>query len=126
MNVAADDPRSFDMALGHTIRAMRSELAITQQSFAARTRLTQEQIKRYEEGAIRIAPAHLIAVARALGRKVVDLVGEALEGKLPHAKYKDVSELLRAYGEMGAPRQRIALMSFARELAVEESKRGVS
>jgi len=114
------DPHIFNMALGGSIRGVRSAHEMTQQALALRSGLSLLLIRKYEGGAIRVAPAHLVAIARALGcsvyRLVKDVVGE--HGSTKH----DAAGLLKAYGAVQSPRDRSALLSFARELAAEESR----
>lgn len=57
----------------NNIARYRNERALTQAELAARVGVTRRTLARWESGESRPRPAHLIALAVALGRQVVDL-----------------------------------------------------
>ena len=116
-----DTSHIFDTALGLSIRDARGLIAMTQALLAARTGLPLLQIQKYERGLIRVAPAHLVAIARALRTSVYDLI-EAVVGESQTAPRRDAAGLLTAYSALQPPRDKLAMLSFARELAAEENR----
>jgi transcriptional regulator with XRE-family HTH domain len=110
-------PGSIDAALGLQIRSRRVALRLSQKSLGDKLGVTPQQVRNYEHGLTRISVGRLVEIARALGRPVIDLVGELGKAEAPTggpiADYFGLAEapqLLRAYGAMPRALRRMTLM----------------
>lgn len=106
-----DDERSFFIALGQRIAALRKERGLTQVQLAEQLGVSQQTVTAYESGNRRVPISHLPRLAALLGISIESLLGEqpkaAKRGpapklqqqleqvqQLPKAKQRMVSELI--------------------------------
>lgn len=112
-------PDPIDVAVGARIRARRVALKISQTALAKALGLTFQQVQKYEKGANRVSASTLVRVARELGVTVGFLVGEdgetesltlRNEGGLGGVAVAEALELIEAYGRVGDPQVRRAMI----------------
>jgi transcriptional regulator with XRE-family HTH domain len=127
-----DDPADpLDIALGQQIRFLRQQRGLSQQALAERVGLTFQQVQKYEKGANRVSFSRLVAISRALGCSVGDLIQAIEKGFaelsaaptiMSHIRTDGAADLLKAYSAIRSPQRRKALLALARELAEEEKR----
>jgi transcriptional regulator with XRE-family HTH domain len=89
------------------IRSRRDALRVSQKTLGDKLGVTTQQVHDYEHGLTRMSVGRLVEIARALGRPVIDLVGEHGKAEAPtggpiavHFGLAEAPQLLRAYGAM--------------------------
>lgn len=114
---------------GPRIRAYRTGKNLTQGELAKLAGIDQAQISRFENGTIEGTPAQILAIARALGVTVSDIMGDTKEGCTDAARTKDgqisdeAMEFAKAYESL-PPNQRAALRSVAQALVGAAEEQG--
>jgi transcriptional regulator with XRE-family HTH domain len=118
----------IDAEIGARIRARRVWLGLTRLALAKATRISHQQMQKYETGAYRIPVAALVKIAGKLETTVSELAAGEAPSKgdlvsLPGGRLdEDAKRLLAAYSR-ARPDDRSALLSIARGLAVENDRR---
>jgi transcriptional regulator with XRE-family HTH domain len=109
-------PTAADIAVGLRIRALRRAAGRTQKQLADQVGITNAQLHRYEAGASRVAASRLVAIARALGCRVEDLVSADMAGSTSR-HLDEFACLARAFAAISDPKHRAALLSLANTMA---------
>lgn len=114
----------MDIALGAAVRIRRRTLGVSQEALAEQCGVSFQQIQKYENGTNRISFSRLVAIARALKCRVVDLM-DVLDAPdretsedlnlLSRMRTPGAVELLAAYERM-SPDSRAALVSLLKAL----------
>lgn len=114
----------MDIALGAAVRIRRRTLGVSQEALAEQCGVSFQQIQKYENGTNRISFSRLVAIARALKCRVVDLM-DVLDAPdretsadldlLSRMRTPGAIELLSAYERM-SPDSRAALVSLLKAL----------
>ena len=131
----ADDgrrPNAIDAHVGARIRLLRRLAGFSQEALARQLGVTFQQLQKYESGINRIGAGRLFEIARALRAEVADLYTdlEVATARAPEADEAPKAEheimaaaatpdglrLIRAFGRIGDPRRRAALVEMAAAL----------
>ena len=119
----------MDVALGAAVRIRRRTIGISQEALADQCGVSFQQIQKYENGATRVSFSRLAQIARALKRRVVDLM-DVLDGPdrettgdldlLTRMRTPGALELLAAYEQM-TPEARSSRVGLLRALTASNS-----
>lgn len=113
---------ALDSEIGRKVRLRRQMIGMTQEQLAAHLQLTFQQVQKYEKGTNRIASGRLILIAKAL-KCPVSWFYEGVEnadGAPEVSRFFQVTgsvEMAQAFGNIGSPKLRSALLTMATELA---------
>jgi len=124
---AAPDP--IDVAVGARMRMRRKTLGLTQTALAEALGITFQQVQKYERGANRVSASMLVRAAKRLDCPVAFLVGEEPGGfptdetLLTMLAYPGAIDLLHAYTSIEEASSRNAVVTVARALSGQESRR---
>jgi transcriptional regulator with XRE-family HTH domain len=119
-------PHPLDIALGSRIRLRRRELGLSQEQLALQIGITFQQVQKYEHGANRVSFSRLVEIAHALQCSAHDLIGDldkpASEGSMLDTHIARLNkpgavELLEAFCSIPTPKQRLAVLSLAKQLS---------
>jgi len=93
-----------DVAIGSRIRDFRLRRRLSQSQLAKRIGLTQQQVQKYEKGAVRISAARLMRIAGAMNVSADSLFGQpkSARPKKHSNELREATEarLLRAFAAL--------------------------
>lgn len=119
-----------ELFIGARLRTRRRQLGLSQSDLAERLGVSFQQVQKYERGANRVAASTLLVAAQVLGTSVSWLVGEEASGRdddedvFRALARPGALEMLQAFNAIPDPRARVALLSLAREMALDEIAAG--
>jgi len=122
----------IDRHIGNRIRAARIDAMMSQTALGRAIGVTFQQIQKYEKGANQVAPARMVAIARALDRPLLWFF-EGLPtcpdfDRAPRpttidtlASSKDGHRLAKAFIAIRSKRSRAVLLDLAENIAASEA-----
>lgn len=116
------DRHTLERHIGERIRRRRAECGLTQQQLAQAIETSYQQLQKYENGSNRISAEKLYRLGRRLGVPTNYFLdgfeeGEAAEEPGHTARERALIELVRSFGEVRAPRVRVAVAALVKAVA---------
>ncbi len=131
----AKSPKPTDILVGARVRLRRKELGLSQEKLGDKLGITFQQIQKYEKGTNRIGASRLADMSQVLEVPVSYFFEDGGFGVSPGLELSTASnvlaiagamDLLRAYSRIPNPRVRKAVLSLARNLALDDSSTAAS
>ena len=125
-NANVEGPDPIDIQVGLRIRAVRRQIAVSQDALAAALGISFQQLQKYERGANRVSASVLVKTARALGCSAEKLLPSFHEPEV-EATFLDivetagqaqgVNDLVKAFVQIESEEEREQLLALAKLLA---------
>ena len=114
-------PHADDIAAGANLRRIRTLRRISQETLADQLGITFQQVQKYEKGTNRISISRALAICRALGCTITDLIAGIDEGgtaalQLP-AFSRQATHLAECFDRIEDDRQRHHILGLVGTLA---------
>ncbi len=115
-----DGPDAIDVEVGITVRRLRKERGMSQESLGKALGITFQQIQKYERGTNRVSASMMVKAARALGVQPADLLPRTDAAPLPTSasllSLRGAEELLQGFAAIKSHRHRRAVLTLVRAM----------
>jgi transcriptional regulator with XRE-family HTH domain len=117
--------KDADQHVGRRIREWRMMLGFSQRALAEQIGVTDQQLRRYEQGTDRVSAASLYRIACRLGVSIDCFFEDLAKGSalVPRPQQRLLLELTRSLAGMSDPKLQAALSEFVRVLATEPANK---